>query len=77
MRNTYETIARENFCSSGYLTHPKREPRASLSFSTAPQRLFHSANSVRDALQRRERASRKAQTKPSLLANCLNALFHR
>lgn len=77
MRTTFETIARENFRSSGYLTHPKREPRRSWVFTSLPKRSFHSTNSVRDALQRREHANRKLQTTPSLLTNCFNALFRR
>ena len=77
MKNVLETIARENFRTSGYITHPRRERRSSWTFSPAPRTLSHSTNAVRDALQRRERANLKTQSKPSLFQNCINALLHR
>ena len=77
MRNVFETIARENFRNSGYISHPRRERRSSWTFSPAPRTPFHSTNAVRDALQRRERAYLKTQSKPSLLQNCINVLLDR
>ena len=77
MRNVFETIARENFRTSGYISHPRRERRCSWTFSPTPRRPFNPTNAVRDALQRRERAFIKTQSKPSLLQNCINVLLHR
>ena len=77
MRNVFESIARENFRTSGYISHPRRERRSSWTFSPAPRTAFNSTNSVRDALQRRERAYLKTQRKPSLFQNCINVFLHR
>ena len=77
MKNVFETIARENFRTSGYISHPRRERRISWTFSPAPRASFRSTNTVRDALQRREQAYLKTQSKPSLLKNCINVLLHR
>jgi hypothetical protein len=77
MRNVFETIARENFRTSGYISHPRRERRSSWTFSTTPRGPSHSTNAVRNAIQRRERAHLKTQSKPSLFQNCINVLLHR
>jgi hypothetical protein len=77
MKNVLESIARENFCTSGYLSHPRRERRSSWTFSAPPRSPYYTSNTVSDALQRRERAHFKAQTKPSLLQNWINVFLHR
>lgn len=77
MKNVFETIARENFRTSGYITHPRRERRSSWTFTSAPRSPFYTTNAVRDALQRRERAHLKAQSKPSLFQNWINVFLHR
>lgn len=77
MNKVFENIARENFRTSGYLTHPRRERRSSWTFSTPPRSPFYTANAVRDALQRRERAQLRIQNKPSLLQNWIHVLLHR
>ena len=77
MNKVFENIARENFRSSGYLTHPRRERRSSWTFSAPPRSPFYSTNAVRDALQRRERAELKNRNKSSFLQNCIHVLLHR
>lgn len=77
MNNVFENIARENFRTSGYITHPRRERRSSWTFSAPPRSPFFTTNAVRDALQRRERAQLKSQSKPSLLQNWIHVLLHR
>lgn len=77
MNKVFETIARENFRTSGYISHPRRERRSSWTFTSLPRSSPHTSNAVRDALQRRERAHLKIQSKPSLLQNFFNAFFHR
>lgn len=77
MNKVFENIARENFRSSGYITHPRREPRSSWTFTAPPRSPFHTADAVRDALQRRERAQLKSLSKLSSLQNWLHVLLHR
>jgi len=77
MSTILESIARENFRSSGYITHPSRERSVSWTFSSPPRSPFYSADAVRSAIQRRESALHRQQAKPSFLQNCLNVLFHR
>ena len=72
MDNVFEHIARENFRSSGYITHPSRERRMRWSFSAPPLAPFHRSDTVRDALLRRERALSREKKKPSILKACLN-----
>lgn len=75
MNQIFENIARENFRSSGYITHPSRERRIRWTFSKPPQSPFQKTDTVRDALQRRERALYREKTKTSLLKVLLN-VFH-
>lgn len=77
MNKVFEKIARENFRTSGYISHPSRERRSPWTFSTQARSPFHTSNAVRDALQRRERAHLKAHSKPSLLLNWINVFLHR
>lgn len=76
MNNIFENIARENFRSSGYITHPSRERRIPWTFTSPPQSPFHKADSVRDALQRRERALHREKSKPSIIKSFLNAILN-
>lgn len=77
MNKVFESIARENFRTSGYLTHPRREGRTVWTFTSAPRSPFQSTNAVHDALQRRERARLKAESQPSLFKHWIDALLHR
>ncbi|HKK18724.1 MAG TPA: hypothetical protein VJ952_08590 [Opitutales bacterium] len=76
MKNIFENIARENFRSSGYISHPSRERRTPWTFSSPPQIPFYRADTVRDALQRRERALRRGKPKPSFFRNLLDVILH-
>lgn len=76
MNNIFENIARENFRSSGYITHPSRERRVPWTFSSPPQIPFFKTDSVSDAIQRRERALLRERTKPSILRSLINAILH-
>jgi len=77
MNKVFETIARENFRTSGYITHPRRERRSGWTFSSPPRSPFFTTNAVRDAIQRREQASLKAHHKTSLFQHCINVFLHR
>ena len=77
MNKILETIARENFLSSGYITHPRRERRKPWTFTSLPKSTYRSVNSVSKALERRERAHLRAQAKPSLIRHWINVLLHR
>jgi hypothetical protein len=77
MRNIFETIARENFRSSGYFTHPGSERRTVWQFTKPPRSPFSTADTVRSALLRRESAQHRKQHKTSLLQNCVNVFLHR
>ena len=76
MNKIFENIARENFRSSGYITHPSRERKIPWTFSSPPHSPFFRADTVQDALQRRERALHREQGKPSLFKSLLNAILH-
>lgn len=75
MNHIFENIARENFRSSGYITHPGRERRIRWTFSAPPQSPFFKSDTVRDVLRRRERALRREKSKPSILKALLNVLL--
>jgi len=77
MDNILENIARENFRSSGYITRPTNERRVRWTFSAPPSIPFFKADTVRDALQRRERALHREYERTSLIRTCLNVLLHR
>ena len=77
MRNTFQVIARENFRSSGYITHPGGERRTTWRFVNPPRSPFSTTDTVLSALQRRENAYLRYEPKPSFIKNCLNALFRR
>ncbi|MGB0743935.1 MAG: hypothetical protein ACPGSB_05360 [Opitutales bacterium] len=75
MNDIFENIARENFRSSGYISHPSRERRVPWTFSSPPQSPFSKTDTIRDALQRRERALHRERTKPSFFKSLFNAIF--
>jgi hypothetical protein len=77
MNKILETIARENFLTSGYITHPRRERRKPWTFTSLPKSTYRSVNSVSKALERREKAHLRAQAKPSLLQRCIHVLLYR
>jgi hypothetical protein len=77
MRNIFESIARENFKSSGYFTHPSSERRTEWQYTNLPRSPFNSSDTVRSTLLRRASAVHRKQTKQTLLQNCLNVLFRR
>lgn len=77
MSKVFESIARENFRTSGYITHPKREPRSAWTYTTPPTSPFHPNTTLRDALQRRENAVLKTQSKPSILKHWIHVFLHR
>jgi hypothetical protein len=77
MPNTLEKIARENFRTSGYLSHPRRERGSSWTYSAPPRITFYSANTVDDVIHRRQRALQRQTSKPSFIQTLLNALLQR
>lgn len=77
MSKIFESIARENFRTSGYIKYPRRERRSSWTFTAPPRSPFYNTSSVRDALERRERAHLKAHSKLSLFQNWINVFLHR
>lgn len=77
MNEILDNIARENFRNSGYLTHPSRERRIAWTFSAPPRSPFSKTDTVRDALQRRERALRREQYPSSILRTLVHVIFRR
>ena len=80
MHNIFETISRENFRSSGYITHPGSERRTQWRYTTPPRSPFQTADTVRSVMLRRDSAEQRKQTKQTIqtiLQNCLNVLFRR
>ena len=73
-----QNIARENFRTSGYISHPVSEPQSRWSFVKPPSSPFSATDTLHSALQRRVQAyERNHQQKPSLLRSCLNVIFRR
>ena len=77
MNKILENIARENFLTSGYITHPRRERRKPWTFTSLPKSSYRSVNNVSKALKRRQRAYLRAQVKPSLIRHWINVLLNR
>ncbi len=77
MRNVLQAIARENFRSSGYITHVGGERRKPWTFTNPPKSPFLITDTVSVALQRRENALLRQRPKTSLIKNCLNVILHR
>jgi len=79
MKDILQTIARENFRKSGYITHPGRERRTRWSFSTPPRSPFLRTNAVLGAMQRREQARARvdAHDQPTFLKSLIHALVRR
>ncbi|MFQ3224603.1 MAG: hypothetical protein ACI8Z5_000853 [Lentimonas sp.] len=77
MRSIFESIARENFKSSGYFMHPGSERRTEWQYTNPPRSPFNSSDTASSALLRRESAQRHKQTIISILQNCVNVFFRR
>ncbi len=77
MSSDLESIARKNFCNSGYITHPVNERRTPWQFTSPPKTPFPNTDAVRLILLRRERALSRGQTRTSFLRNFLNAFLRR
>ena len=77
MTKVLENIARENFRSSGYLTHPRRERHSSWVFISVPRRPTQTTNVVRNALQRRKQAQLKTHKKSTPILNLINVFLRR
>jgi len=79
MRDILQTIARENFRQSGYITHPGRERRTRWSFSTPPRSPCLHTSAVLGAVQRREQARARvdSHTPTSFLKSLIHALVRR
>ncbi len=77
MPTVLETIARENFRSSGYITHPGRERATSWIFTSPPHSPFHATDAVSGALERRESALHRRHAKYSFFKNSINVFLHR
>ncbi|MGB1127852.1 MAG: hypothetical protein ACPG3X_05740 [Opitutales bacterium] len=77
MNTILENIARENFRSSGYISHPTSERRVPWTFSAPPRSPFFATDTVRDAMQRRERAQRRENEKPSRIQTWFHVLLNR
>ena len=77
MSKILENIARENFRSSGYIQHPSRERRTPWTFSSPPRSPLQSIDTVRDALERRERAMQRQSAKTGAFFSCLNVFLYR
>ena len=77
MSDILENIARENFRSSGYITHPRSERRVPWTFKAPPRSPLPTTDAVRSALQRRESALLRESAKPSRLRDWIHALVRR
>lgn len=77
MSDVLESIARENFRSSGFLSRPSSERRSSWTYSAPPRSPYSSTDSVHNTLQRRQRALHRQQAKPTFIQTCLNVFFDR
>ncbi len=78
MSPTLQSIARENFRKSGYITHPMSEPPSRWSFVKPPSCPFSSTDILNTALQRRVQAyERRTKEKTSRLKTYLDVIFRR
>lgn len=72
-----EAIARENFRSSGYISHSANERRTSWISPKPSSSPIYTNDAVSGVLKRREIARNRQQQKTSFIKNCLNAFFQR
>lgn len=78
MSPTLQSIARENFRSAGYISHPVSEPSGRFHFVQPPTNPFPATDTLQTALQRRMQADKRHEPKrPSLLKTCLDAILRR
>ena len=76
MNRIFETISRENFKQSGYLTHPCSERRTVWKFSRPPRTLVHAGeDTVQATLQRRRQAKSHKPSIVSVLKESFNVFF--
>ncbi|CAI8274694.1 MAG: Uncharacterised protein [Opitutia bacterium UBA7350] len=77
MDNTLEDIARENFRSSGFITHPSSERPIPWSFSSPPQSPYTQTDAVRAIEARRAHAHERENLSPNKFITFLHALLAR
>ena len=77
MNSVLESIARENFRSSGYITHPSRERRVRWIFTSPPRTPGLGVDAVHSASRRRERALARSRGTTSLFKTIFHAVFSR
>jgi hypothetical protein len=77
MRSLIESIALENFRSSGFITRPRDDRHSQWQYLSPPRSPYTSPDTVHSVLERRERALSKLDTKPSFLKSCLHAFLRR
>lgn len=77
MRNIIESIALENFRSSGFITRPLKERPSRWEYLTPPSSRYASRDTVDTIILRRERALYRSKSKTNLIQNFFNAFFRR
>jgi hypothetical protein len=77
MDNSLEHIARENFRSSGFITHPGSERRVPWSYTEAPSTPYTQTDAVRAIEARRANADECQNLTSNKILNFLHALFAR
>lgn len=77
MDNDLDSIARENFRNSGYITHPSSERRIPWSFTAMPRSPLTQSDAVNAIEARRARAAERQKIQTSKFLIFINALFAR
>lgn len=77
MRSLIESIALENFKSSGFISRPASERRTNWEYLTPPRAPYASKDALHNMIERRENARYRKQHRTSLLRHCFNAFLHR
>lgn len=77
METLLEAIARQNFRTSGYITHPGSERRVPWSFTSMPRSPLTQTDAVNTIQARRAQAVEGQKSKPRKLRTLFNALFPR
>jgi hypothetical protein len=77
MDNDLDSIARENFRNSGYITHPGSERRIPWSFASMPRSPLTQSDAVNAIEARRARAAERQKIQTNKLLILINALFAR
>lgn len=77
MPNIMQTIARENFRNSGFLSHPGKDRRINWEYVAPPSNPFRRrTDSINDILERRDAAMAR-ESKSSPIKFLLNAFLRR